>query len=194
MSRDDSHPCRNRPALRQAGFSLLEGLLAAALVMVITLGIMPLFTRSIIQNVAGKESTLSSNYARSTSEEMISLPLDREALRPVVSELSRETCEDYEAGTGWTLRDPCSADPAGTPTWTRQTTIQQFSIRDIYDADTASGTPTFTNPIPGYAAADDQLDAFVHIRQLVVTTEGQRTPDSPLGKGRRVDLVNLRGF
>ena len=72
MNRNDTN--------RQAGFTLLEALLAAALVLIITLGIMPLFTTSIVQNVAGKESTLSSNYSRSTSEEMIALPLEGEPL------------------------------------------------------------------------------------------------------------------
>ncbi len=177
----------------QGGFSLLEALLAAALVLIITLGIMPLFTTSILQNVAGKESTLSSNYSRSTSEEMISLPLDRDLLRPPVSEVSREVCQDYKDGVGWDYVI-CGAPLLGEPKWTRELNVQQYSIRDIYDADTANGVPTFTNPIPGYATTDSRLDSFVHIREVMVVTEGQRPENSPLGKPRRVDLVNLRGF
>lgn len=179
---------------RQGGFSLLEALLAAALVLVITLGIMPLFTTSIVQNVSGRESTLSSNYSRSTAEEMISLPLDRELLRPPVSQISREVCQDYEDGVGWDYVI-CGDPLIGEPKWTRELNVQQYSIREIYDADTASGQPTFKNPIPGYAAvSDSRLDSFVHLREVMVITEGQRAPNSPLGKGRRVDVINLRGF
>ena len=178
---------------RQGGFSLLEALLASALVLVITLGIMPLFTTSIVQNVAGKESTLSSNYSRSTSEEMIALPLDRDLLRPPVSLISREVCQDYEEGVGWDYVI-CDDPLIGEPRWTRELNVQQYSIREIYDADTASGVPTFKNPIPGYLLTDTRLDSFVHLREVMVITEGQRKPDSPLGKGRRVDIVNLRGF
>jgi type II secretory pathway pseudopilin PulG len=178
---------------RQGGFSLLEALLAAALILVITLGIMPLFTSSIVQNIAGKESTLSSNYSRSTSEEMISLPLDREVLRPPVSQISQEVCQDYEEGVGWEYVI-CGAPLVGEPKWTRDLSVQQYSIRDIYDADTANGVPTLTNPIPGYGLSDQQLDSFVHLREVMVVTEGQRAPNSPLGKARRVDIVNLRGF
>jgi hypothetical protein len=181
------------PNARTEGFSLLEALVAAALVLIITLGIMPLFTRSIIENVAGKESTVSTNYSRSSTEELVPLPLDREMLRPPVGENSREVCQDYEEGVGWEYII-CGDDLVGQPTWTRSSYVQQFSIREIYDGDTASGVPTFKNPIPGYAAADDRFDSFVHIRETMVVTEGQRDQDSPLGPGRRVDLVNLRGF
>jgi hypothetical protein len=178
---------------RAAGFSMLEALVAAALVLIITLGIMPLFTRSIIQNVSGKESTLSTNYSRSSSEEMVPLPLDREMLRPAVSQTTREICQDYQRESGWEYVT-CGNPPVGQPTWTRTTMVQQYSIREIYDADTASGVPTFKNPIVGYAADDDRFDSFVHVRELMAITEGQRTQGSPLGPGRRVDLVNLRGF
>ena len=180
-------------AARNAGFSLLEALIAAALVLLITLGIMPLFTHSIIQNVSGKESTVATNYSRSSTEELVPLPLDREMLRPPVSQESKETCQDYDEGTGWDYVT-CGAPLVGEPTWIRNSFVQQYSIREIYDADTASGVPTFQNPIPGYAATDDRFDSFVHIRELMVVTEGQRTQGSPLGPGRRVDLTSLRGF
>lgn len=178
---------------RETGFSLLEALVAAALILIVTLGIMPLFTRSIVQNVAGKESTLSTNYSRSTTETLMPLPLDREALRPPVSLDSRESCERYDPGSEWTAYT-CGGSIAGQPTWLRFTNVQQYSIREIYDDDTSEGRPTFKEPIAGYAVDDDRFDAFVHIRELMVVTEGQRRADSPLGGGRRVDLVNLRGF
>lgn len=184
----------NAPASRPAsGFSLLEALVAAALVLVITLGIMPLFTRSIVQNVAGKESTLSTNYSRSLTESLMPLPLDRDSLRPPVGENSQQICERYDPDTEWTVY-ACGGSLAGQPTWLRDMSVQQYSIREIYDEDTANGIGTFKEPIAGYAIDDDRFDAFVHIRELMVVTEGQRRADSPLGPGRRVDLVNLRGF
>ncbi|MCZ6506496.1 MAG: prepilin-type N-terminal cleavage/methylation domain-containing protein [Acidobacteria bacterium] len=178
---------------RAAGFSLIEALVATALVLIITLGIMPLFTNSVIQNLSGKESTVSTNYSRSSSEELVPLPLDREVLRPPVSLAYQQICQDYEQGRGWEFVT-CGAPPTGTPTWTRETFVQQYNIREIYDGDTAAGVPTFKNPVPGYPLSASRLDSSVHIRELMVITEGQRTPDSPLGPGRRVDLVNLRGF
>jgi len=181
---------------REAGFSLLEALLAAALVLLITLGILPLFTHSIVQNVSGKASTVSANYARSSTEELNALPLDRNELRPELTEPSRVVCQDYTKEDGWEVIDPCRTDPDLTPnnvSWLRTTDVFQYSIREIYDGDTAAGDPTFNNPVPGYPAGAS-TDSFVHIRELMVVTEGQQTTDSPLGRGRRLDLVSLRGF
>lgn len=178
---------------RSAGFSLIEALVASALVLVITLGIMPLFTNSVIQNLSGKESTVSTNYSRSSSEELVPLPFDRQILRPPVGLTSQQVCQSYEEGQGWQVVT-CGAPLAGTPTWTREIFVQQYDIREIYDGDTAAGVPTFKNPVVGYPLSASRLDSSVHIRELMVITEGQRTDDSPLGPGRRVDLVNLRGF
>lgn len=177
----------------QAGFSLVEALIASALVLVISLGVMPLFTNSVVQNVSGKESTISTNFSRSSAEELVALPLDRDILRPRAGDTSRTVCQDYEPDDGWEVVT-CGATPTGQPTWARTISVQQYNINEIYDGDTAAGEPTFKNPIVGYDIANDRFDSFVHIRELMVVTEGQRTPDSPLGAGRRVDMVSLRGF
>jgi type II secretory pathway pseudopilin PulG len=178
---------------RQGGFSLIEALIAMVLVATIILGIMPLFTNSIVQNVSGKESTVASNFSRSSAEELTSLPLDRLALRPAPAATEREVCQTYDEGSGWDYV-VCGAPIVGNPTWTRQTMVRQYNIREIYDGDTAAGIPTFKNPIPGYDPTDERFDSYVQIRELMIATEGQRTADSPLGPGRRVDMVSLRGF
>lgn len=183
----------DQPTARDAGFSLVEALIAAALVLVISLGVMPLFTYAVVQNVSGKESTISTNFSRSTTEELIALPLDRDILRPPTGDESKEICTDYEPGVGWEVVT-CGAAVVGQPTWARTISIQQYNINEIYDGDSAAGVPTFKNPVVGYDISNSRFDSFVHVRELMVITEGQRAPDSPLGKGRRVDMVNLRGF
>ena len=50
------------------GFSLIEVLMAMALLVVVVAGLLPLFTRSVLENLEGKESTLSVNHARSELE------------------------------------------------------------------------------------------------------------------------------
>jgi Tfp pilus assembly protein PilV len=178
---------------RQAGFSLIEALIAMVLVATVILGIMPLFTTSIVQNVSGKESTVSANFSRSSVEELTSLPLGRQALQPPIAANEREVCQTYDEQSGWQTVI-CGAPIVGVPTWTRRSTVRQYNIREIYDGDTAAGIPTFRNPIPGYDPTEERFDAFVQIREMMIATEGQRTPDSPLGPGRRIDMVGLRGF
>lgn len=192
----EKEPMKNRSKAREAGFSLIEALIAAFLVLMITLGVMPLFTHSVVQNVSGKESTISTNYSRSTTEELVSLPLDRRQVRPSTGLIERKTCYSYEESGGWKEVTACNPtnDPYDNPTWGRTTSIRQYSINEIYDGDSAAGNPTFKNPILGYDVSNDRLDSFVHVRELMVITEGQRAEGSPLGKGRRVDMVELRGF
>ncbi len=174
------------------GFTLVEAVISAALILVITVGIMPLFTRSLVKNLEGRESTLSTNHSRSTTEANYPLPLDRDQLRPAVGDISRVMCSKYVRDSGW---EPYACgSPQPDAEWLRQSVVEQYNINEIYDADTKNGVPTFQNPTAGYAFADDQLDSFVHIRQLVAITEGQREQDSPFGAGRRVDIVDLRGF
>ncbi len=180
------------------GFSLLEALLSAALVLIITLGILPLFAHSVVQNVSGRESTISTNHSRSSSEELVPLPLDRDRLRPDAGQNTKEICQEYEHEVGWAYYD-CSigvdnTDAAHQKLWARSSSVQQYSINEIYDADTKNGVPTFNNPTTGYPVPDERFDSFVHIREIMITTESQREQGSVLGAGRRVDLINLRGF
>ena len=55
---------------RAAGFSLLEVLIAAALLLAVAVGILPLFTRSLTSNLEGNEATQLSNGAIDTLEDM----------------------------------------------------------------------------------------------------------------------------
>ena len=69
----EGHRMTGRLTTRDAGFSLVEALIASALVLMITLGVMPLFTHAVVQNVSGKESTISTNYSRSAAEELVEI-------------------------------------------------------------------------------------------------------------------------
>ena len=51
------------PRSSEAGFSVIEGLIAALLLLIVTLGILPLFSRAMSNNVKGNDSTRQSNAA-----------------------------------------------------------------------------------------------------------------------------------
>ena len=53
----------DRPHSSEAGFSIIEGLIAALLLLVVTLGILPLFSRAMNNNLKGNDSTRRSNAA-----------------------------------------------------------------------------------------------------------------------------------
>lgn len=60
----------------ERGFSLLEGLIAAALLLIVTVGVLPLFTRSMLNNVRGNDSARQSFGAIDGFEHYIAEPFN----------------------------------------------------------------------------------------------------------------------
>lgn len=60
----------------QLGMSLVEALIAMALLLMVAIGILPLFTRAMINNAAGSEATNVANHARHRLEELGQLPFE----------------------------------------------------------------------------------------------------------------------
>lgn len=60
----------------EAGFSIIEGLIAAALLAIVAVGILPLFARAMANNVKGNDSTRQSNGAIDEFERTIAMPYD----------------------------------------------------------------------------------------------------------------------
>ena len=63
-----------------AGFSMIEALIAAAILLIIALGLLPLFTRSINDNVSGNDASQATNGSRTEAEEMLQLPFNNTRL------------------------------------------------------------------------------------------------------------------
>ena len=68
------------PGITERGLSIVEVMIAAALLLIIALGILPLFSRSIISNRQGLDSTEVSNMARTQMEEYVQLPFNHQML------------------------------------------------------------------------------------------------------------------
>lgn len=171
---------RIRPRSGQLGMSLVEAVLAVLIMLLIAVGILPVFTRSMSSNVAGSDSTYVSNMATERAEEFLQLPFDSDLLRLPDGATTRVFNEVYiqdetgdEAGTEhWmdgVLTDVASTDRA---VWTRTTTIRQYAITDL------------TSPIPGIAGTDPQ--GTVHMKEIEVEVEGLREGGA---MGRSKDLT-----
>jgi type II secretory pathway pseudopilin PulG len=59
---------------RQAGFNLIEMLIGMAMLFVIAISVVPLFSRSATLNNFGRESTVVAGYGRTVQEEYSQLP------------------------------------------------------------------------------------------------------------------------
>jgi Tfp pilus assembly protein PilV len=157
----------SRPA---AGFSLIEVLVSALLLMVIALGVLPIFLQATASNESGREYMMVSNFARSRAEQYSQLAFNSPVLTPTAG--TQLVVVDYYS---FKTRAWVSPLPAGdTAMWTRTTTVRQFSISDM------------ATPLPASAPPET-----VHLKQIEVDIRGQRL-GSIVGSGKRATVVVMR--
>ena len=145
---------------KHSGMSLVEVLVAALIMVVVALGILPLFTRSIRQNREGANFTDLTNVARSALEEY--LQMDFRAPKLTVPAGTDELVVQHywdSAARQWL---PLPADLnslPGTARFERTIQVQQFASGDlILDG-------TLDDPLAGDAPAD--LVQLKRIRVMV---------------------------
>lgn len=155
------------PRERSDGFSLIEVLIAALILMVILLGMVPLFTRSVTNNIQGFDYTEVSNYAKSRAEEFLQFPFNSPNLTVPVGSESLEVTEFFSRQTHEWVDDLPDGEDA---LFTRTTQVRQFGVNDVQ------------NPLDGGASANR-----VHLKEITVTVEGAGLPGS-LGTGKEISV------
>lgn len=175
-----------RPA-REAGFSMIEALVASLILLVIALGLVPLFSRSIGNNATGNDSLQSTNFGRGQLEEMIQLPFNNQSLDIPVGVAQGVGVEAWTVGSGSLGDDKegwaAGASPSGRGAvlWRRTTRVRQFGITDAEDGTLSSALPGGTQPI------------FVHLKEVEVQLDSGRT-GGPLGAARPLTLRVIKPF
>ena len=120
------------------GFSLIEVTIATLLLSVAAVGMLPLFTRAISDNLAGHEATLAAGHARSTMETLLQLPFDHKSLE-ITDGLERVWTERQDEGRPRQAGDerwvPLLDDEATVSRWNREISLRQFQIHGLVDSD-----------------------------------------------------------
>lgn len=166
------------------GFSVVEVLIASTIFLLIALGVMPLFTQSIKNNLSGREATEVSNHSRSKIEELLQAPFAGPDMTVPTTGNFGETKEYWsDAEKKWKPGDP----PGGTweaekPVWLRTTRIRQYAISDLKDNN------VLDNPLPGSAA-----NGQVHLKEIEIEVESLRE-DGPVGGGKSLKVRMLRAI
>lgn len=165
----------------EAGFSMIEALIAAAILLMIALGLLPLFSRSIMDNSNGNDLTQGSNHGRAQLEELIQVPFNNEAvtvpggaemLEVVDSWAQGEPDESNDEDEGWWPDEPSDK---GTVLWRRTTRVRQFSVTSLAD-----GRLEDDESLAGGTQAN-----FVQLKQVEVELENEKS-DSILGGTRQI--------
>lgn len=161
----------------QRGFSVIEVLIAAAIFLIIALGILPLFTQAIRNNMAGRDATDVSNLGKSRVEELLQVPFD--ALQVPAAGTVGVLTEFYsQRDRQWkTFTPPLPTDDPAL--WLRTTRVRQYSLSDLLDDGVAN------NPLPGNTPV-----LQIHFKEIEV--EVRSANKNPLGSGKSLTLRRLR--
>jgi Tfp pilus assembly protein PilV len=134
-----------------AGFSMIEALIAAAILLIIALGLLPLFSRAINDNVSGNDATQATNGSRTQLEELLQVPFNNTRLEVPGGAAQLQVADFWTRGNA---RQTGSADEGwwanpsghGSVLWRRITRVRQYHISDLQDGklDTPQpgGSPT----------------------------------------------------
>jgi len=159
---------------RQGGFSIVESLIAAAIIGIVAIGVLPLFTRAIVDNVAGADYTRVTNYAKSKEEDFSRIPYLQPTIQVQPGQTNLMTTEYMDpASLYWVATKP----PNPLAVWTRLTTFTEYNLYDTDD------DQMFDNPLdPGTVGVDAIMVIQAQVQVKSVSAIG------PLG-GRRTTLV-----
>lgn len=168
-----------------AGFSLIEVLVAAVLLLVVLLGVIPLFVQSSANRLAGRESTDAASFARSRAEALLQLPFDHEDVSVPAGSNERVVVEYLPPGSEVWTTDPGAAAEA---LWVRTVRIQQFGTGDLLDGDTDGDGDELDNPRPG--GSDPRS---IQLKQIEVAVTSPRDA-GPLGAAEELTVRVLKAF
>jgi Tfp pilus assembly protein PilV len=171
----------------EAGFSMIEALVASLILLVIALGLIPVFSRSIDNNATGNDALQSTNFGRGQLEEVLQLPFNNQGLDIPAGQPQGQVVESWTQGTaalgdgneGWAA----GAAPTGRGAilWRRTMRVRQYGVSDVEDGTLSTALPGGTQPI------------FVHLKEVEVQLDSGRTGGA-LGPARPLTLRVLKPF
>jgi type II secretory pathway pseudopilin PulG len=151
----------------ESGFSLVEGLIAALLLLIIVLGILPLFTRAMANNVQGNDATRVTAATIDAIEGLFGVPFNNQSMTLVVGQpnLTTQDVFSLDLNRWMLLADLGVSDQAQ---YARATQVQQFNFVDI-QTDGTLDTPLAGGTDPN----------TVHLKLIEIRVQNNRTLGTP---------------
>lgn len=182
MAFEPRHDSGTRPRAGEAGFSVVEGLVAALLLAIILIGVLPMIDRSMQNNLQGNDATRESNAVVDKLDELYALQFNSPELTiqalPPLTELATT---DYflQSSSTW-------SDTLGTATdakYTRSLTVEYFGGNDLEDGQ-------LDTPLAG-----DALPGSIQLKRLTIELARQRAFDtSRIFDRKGYEVVALKAY
>ena len=169
-----------------AGFSLIEVLIAMGLAGLLMIGVLPLFTKSMSNNVEGNQLTEVTNRARMHVEELMALRIDAEEL--TVPDGDDELVQvDLFSPSEERWIDEDEYAEAVDPLFSRTTRVRQFNMSAVNNIDLEFEDDEV---LPGGTPASQ-----VQIKEIVVRVNtGRPTFLNLMGRQKAVTLRVLKSI
>lgn len=196
---------------QEAGFSLLEGLFAAALMLVVAVSILPLFMRALDSNTRGGRASQVSTFVTAELEEVNQATIDRDDWQLTGANTSVLTFPTsyWDTGQlyasegspaqigdeGW-IDDASAA--AGPILWSRDMTVRKYSFADVHITIEVGGAAlaTLGDPRLFDSPLTTDSDGVVfndHFTELRVSLREDRA-GIPLSSGQRMTTRHFRVY
>jgi Tfp pilus assembly protein PilV len=159
-----NHRRTGRPS--SPGFSIIEALIAAAILLLVAIGVLPLFVRAMTNNVSGSESTRVANYSKSQVEELFQLPFGSAMLEVGGTALVPQYFEDPNSAIDGDERWVTTTTAGRLVTWDRVATVRQYAVSAFDD-----GVLQTSEAQPAGTATE-----FVHLKEIEVDVDARRGP------------------
>lgn len=150
----------------EAGFSLVEGMIAALILLFVILGVLPLVSQSMLNNLQGNTASFQTSASVDGAEQVLSLPFNAPDIAVPDATMARLFEDVFTLDSNrWIVKATFEADQEGdVAQFTRIWTIEQFSASDLDTDD------TFDDPLAG--GTDP---GFVHIKRLDLAVRDERS-------------------
>ena len=166
------------------GFSLIEVLIAMALAGLLLIGVLPLFTKSMSNNVEGNQLTEVTNRARLHLEELMAMRVDAEELTVPDGENELVRIDLFSPSQERWIEQSAYDDDAD-PLFTRVTRVRQFNMSALSQTDLEFEDDEV---LPGGTPSSQ-----VEIKEIVVRVNtGRPTFLSMMGRQKAVTLRVLK--
>jgi Tfp pilus assembly protein PilV len=127
-----------------AGFSMIEAMIAAGILLIIAIGMIPLFTRSMLNNAMGNDYTQATANGVTELEESANKPFQSVDLLPATGAATMQRVDYVARGlqTGsavsdldwqYTKKDPTDSTKTINVMWTRTLRVRTFKVTALDD-------------------------------------------------------------
>jgi hypothetical protein len=162
------------------GFSTIEALLAGGLLLIMALGVLPMFTQSLSNNRQGKLASDTANEARSELERIIQQSFESSELTiPDGSDELERTAYFSDTLRRWIPEADWNGGTHGMRLFTRTTTVRQYGFEALADERLEAGEALDGGAPPGQ----------VHFKEILVQVEAEALR---IGPNKRVTLRTLK--